>query len=167
VPAPPPVLSDPLSPDQLVANPPTPAPPVAPPAPPPTQMEIARATLVLGLYEALGRPLPVEAQRSVEPLISQASPGRRPPQALMQRIERASESGARGEVALAVVAALATQGPRDLAPDVVVRLVRALRTAGTPDAATDLALEALLLRPAATLVSVTPASAGRSAPGGG
>jgi hypothetical protein len=159
-------LPDPLSPDQLGTDPAPLAPPPAPPAAP-TALEIARATLVLGLYEALSRPLPVEAEQAVQPLVSQASPGRRPPQALMQRIERASVSGARGEVALGVVAALGTQGARDLAPDVVVRLVRALQTAGIRDGAHELALEALLLRPAPTLVSSNPASAGGSAPGGG
>jgi hypothetical protein len=165
---PPPQFPDPLSPDQLVSEPTPIAPrPPAPPAAVPTAMEIARATLVLGLYEALSRPLPMEAEQAVQPLVAQTSPGRRPPQALMQRIERASLSGARGEVALGVVTALGTQGARDLAPDVVVRLVRALQTAGIRDGAQELALEALLLRPAATLVSGNPASAGGSAPGGG
>jgi hypothetical protein len=164
---PPSQFPDPLSPDQLVSDPmPIASPPPPPPAVP-TGLEIARATLVLGLYEALSRPLPAEAEQAVQPLVSQTSPGRRPPQALMQRIELASLSGARGEVALGVAAALGTQGARDLAPDVAVRLVRALQTSGIRDAAYELALEALLLRPAATLVSVNPASAGGSAPGGG
>jgi len=97
--------------------------------------------------------LPAEAQEAVQRLVSQTSPGRRPPQVLMQRIDRASLAGAKGEVALSVVAALGTQGPGDLAPDVVVRLVRALQTAGIRDGAREVALEAFLLRPVASLVS--------------
>ncbi len=151
-PEPAPVATDPLAPDQL---PPEPPPPLPPP-PPPSAAVIARATLVLGLYEALTRPLPAEAQEAVQPLVSQTSPGRRPPQILMQRIDRASLAGAKGEVALGVVAALGPQGPRDLAPDIVVRLVRALQTAGIRDGAREVALEALLLRPVASLVSGGP-----------
>jgi hypothetical protein len=144
-PEPAPVATDPLAPDQ---PPPEPPPPL-PPAPPPSEAVIARATLVLGLYDALARPLPAEAQEAVQPLVSQTSPGRRPPQVLMQRIERASLGGAKGEVALSIVAALGPQGPRDLAPDIVVRLVRALQTAGIRDGAREVALEAFLLRPVA------------------
>jgi hypothetical protein len=157
-PEPPPVVADPLAPDQL---PPEPPPPSLPPPPPPGEAVIARATLVLGLYDALTRPLPAEAQESVQALVSQTSPGRRPPQVLMQRIDRASLAGAKGEVALGVVAALGTQGARDLAPDIVVRLVRALQTAGIRDGAREVALEAFLLRPVASLVSGAPAQGGR------
>ena len=157
-PEPPPVIADPLAPDQLL--PPEPPPPLPPP-PPPTEALISRATLVLGLYDALARPLPAEAEASVQPLVSQMSPGRRPPQVLMERIDRASLAGAKGEVALSVVAALGTQGARDLAPDIVVRLVRALQTAGIRDGAREVALEAFLLRPAASLISGVPAPVGR------
>ena len=154
-PEPPPVIADPLAPDQ--PPPPEPPPPLPPP-PPPSEATISRATLVLGLYDALARPLPAEAESSVQPLMVQMSPGRRPPQVLMERIDRASLSGAKGEVALGVVAALGTQGARDLAPDIVVRLVRALQTAGIRDGAREVALEAFLLRPAASIVSGAPAS---------
>ena len=154
-PEPPPVIADPLAPDQ--PPPPEPPPPLPPP-PPPSEATISRATLVLGLYDALARPLPAEAESSVQPLMVQMSPGRRPPQVLMERIDRASLSGAKGEVALGVVAALGTQGARDLAPDIVVRLVRALQTAGMRDGAREVALEAFLLRPAASIVSGAPAS---------
>jgi len=149
-PDPPVVGLDPLAPD--LVPPPEPLPPLPPP-PPPSEALVSRATLVLGLYDALTRPLPAEAQEAVQPLVSQASPGRRPPQVLMQRIDRAALSGARGEVALGVIAALGTQGARDLAPDVVVRLVRALQTAGIRDGAREVALEAFLLRPVASVLS--------------
>ena len=157
-PEPPPVIGDPLAPDQPPAPEPPPPPP---PAPPPSEAVISRATLVLGLYDALTRPLPAEAQAAVQPLVSQTSPGRRPPQVLMQRIDRASLAGAKGEVALAVVAALGQQGPGDLAPDIIVRLVRALQTAGIRDGAREMALEAFLLRPVASLVSGAPDQSGR------
>jgi len=86
--------------------------------------------------------------------VAEASPGRRPAPVLMQRIDKAALSDARGEAALTVATVLGTQGARDLAPDVIVRLVRALQTAGIHDAAHALATEALLLRPRA---GATPA----------
>ena len=162
---PPPAVTDPLAPDQ--ALPPPEPPPPLPPPPPPSQALVARATLVLGLYDAMTRALPMEAQESVQPLVSQTSAGRRPPQVLMQRIDRASLTGARGEVALGVIAALGTQGARDLAPDVVVRLVRALQTAGMRDGARELALEAFLLRPVTNLGTGAQALPAAPASGGG
>jgi hypothetical protein len=158
---PPPAVIDPLAlPDQ--ALPPPEPPPPLPPPPPPSEALVARATLILGLYDAMTRALPMEAEVSVQPLVSQMSAGRRPPQALMQRIDRASLAGARGEVALGVIGALGTQGARDLAPDVIVRLVRALQTAGIRDGARELALEAFLLRPVPNIgtgAQVQPAAA--------
>ena len=108
-----------------------------------------------------------EAQDAVQPLVSKQSPGRRPPQVLMQRIDRASLSGAKGEVALGVIAALGVQGAGDLAPDVVVRLVRALQTAGIRDGAREVALEAFLLRPVTSIASVGQTSPATPASGGG
>jgi hypothetical protein len=161
---PPPAVIDPLAPDQVLP-PPEPPPPL-PPLPPPSEALVARATLVLGLYDAMTRALPMEAQESVQPLVAKMSPGRRPAPALMQRIDRASLSGARGEVALGVIAALGTQGARDLAPDVVVRLVRALQTAGIRDGARELALEAFLLRPV-TSIGMGAENLPAAVPGGG
>jgi hypothetical protein len=159
---PPPAVIDPLAPsDQALPPPPEPPPPLPPP-PPPSEALVARATLVLGLYDAMTRALPMEAETAVRPLVSQMSPGRRPPPALMERIDRASLAGARGEVALGVIGALGTQGARDLAPDVIVRLVRALQTAGIRDGARELALEAFLLRPVTDIgtgAQVQPATA--------
>jgi hypothetical protein len=165
---PPPAVIDPLAPPDQALPPPEPPPPPLPPPPPPSEALIARATLVLGLYDAMTRALPMEAQEAVQPLVSQMSAGRRPPPALMERIDRASLAGARGEVALGVIAALGTQGARDLAPDVVVRLVRALQTAGIRDGARELAFEAFLLRPVPNIgtgAQVQPAAAAVS--GGG
>jgi len=162
---PPPAVVDPLAPDQVMPPPEPPSP--LPPPPPPSPALVSHATLVLGLYDALTRPLPMEAQNAVQPLVAKSSPGRRPPQVLMQRIDRASLSGAKGEVALAVVAALGIQGAGDLAPDVVVRLVRALQTAGVRDGAREVALEAFLLRPVTSIAPAGPASPASPASGGG
>ena len=148
--------------------PPEPPPPLLPPPPPPSKRSLRARRSFSVSTTRLTRALPMEAQESVEPLVSQqTSAGRRPPQALMQRIDRASLSGARGEVALGVLAALGTQGARDLAPDVVVRLVRALQTAGIRDGARELALEALLLRPVTSLGTGAQALPAAPISGGG
>jgi len=140
-----PPAPDPFAPDAIVA---APLPPLAPPPrPKPPAALLARATLDLGLFDALGELKSPEAQSAVEPLLAEPSPGRRPPPVLMQRIDKAALSDARGEAALSVATVLGNEGARDLAPDVVVRLVRALQTAGIRDAAHGLAMEALLLRP--------------------
>ena len=149
-PAPEVLVVDPMTgqlvPAQLPPLPPPPPPPVSPKPPPAL---LARATLDLGLFDALGEVKSPGTQAAVEPLLAEQSPGRRPPPALMQRIDKAALSDARGEVALSVATALGQQGAGDLAPDVVVHLVRALQTAGIRDAAHMLAAEALLLRPRA------------------
>jgi len=139
--------ADPAMPDAM------PAPPPPPPRPKPPQALLARATLDLGVFDALGELNSRDAQAAVQPLVAQQSPGRRPDPALMQRIDKAALSDSRGETALAVMAALGPQGARDLAPDMVVRLVRALQTAGIRDAAHALAEEAFLLRPRAGAVA--------------
>jgi hypothetical protein len=139
--------SDPNDPMAAASPPPPPMP--VPPRPKPPQALLTRATLDLGLFDALGELNSPDAQKAVEPLLSEASPGRRPPPVLMQRVDKAALSDARGEVALSVASVLGMQGARDLAPDVVVRLVRALQTAGIRDGAHALAMEALLLRPRA------------------
>jgi hypothetical protein len=140
-------MSDPMAP----APPPPPASP--PPRPKPPQAVLTRATLDLGLFDALGELNSQQAQGAVALLLSAPSPGRRPPPALLQRVDKAILSDARGEVALSVATALGAQGARDLAPDVVVRLVRALQTAGAHDGARALAMEALLLRPRAGAIA--------------
>jgi hypothetical protein len=113
---------------------------------PATPAQISRATLTLGLYDALALQMPPEAKAAVESLVAQAGPGRRPAPALMQRIEHAAATKSKGELALTVITALGLQGTRDLAPDVIVRLVRALEQGGIDDAALALATEAMLLR---------------------
>jgi hypothetical protein len=116
--------------------------------PPPSPALLAQTTLCFGLFDALGRPMPQEAKDEVASLMNEMPVGRRPAPALMQRIDRAANARASGELALSVLAALGQQGVRDLAPDIIVRLVRALKQAGIQDAADALAMEAMLLRPA-------------------
>jgi hypothetical protein len=108
--------------------------------------EAARAALLIGLSDALGKPVPADARAALAPLLDSDLPGRRPPQALLQRIDDAALKGRRGELLLAIVSAMGPQGPADLAPDIVVGMVRALRTAGIGDVALALALEAVLGR---------------------
>jgi hypothetical protein len=111
---------------------------------------LARAALDLGIFDAAaGDLMPADMKSSVEPLLKNSYPGRHPAAVLMQRIDKASLSDSRGEVALSVATALGGSGPGDLAPDAVVRLIRALQTASMRDAARLLAQEALLLRPGA------------------
>jgi hypothetical protein len=140
VPEPPPP-PDPTMPNVVPLPPPPPPPPEKP-----SQAVLTRATLDLGLLSAVGRAMSPEAQSVVKELISEPSPGRRPAEALMDRIDKAATAKARGEVALSVLAAMGREGARDLAPDVVVRLVRALKAVGIEDGARTLAQEALLLR---------------------
>lgn len=105
----------------------------------------ARAALYLGLFDALGRPMPPEVQAGVAALMTRDLPGRRPTPLLMQRVERALSAGRRGEAALSIIDALGPQGAAGLAPDVAVRFVRALRTLGLDEAAQVLAVEAAVI----------------------
>ena len=138
-------IPDPNAPGQFL--PPLPPPP--PPAPKLSPALLSRATLDLGLFDALGELMSVEVQAAVPRLLLEPSAGRRPAPVLMQRIDRAALSDSRGEVALSVATAMGPQGAGDLAPEVVVHLVRALQKAGIRDAAHALATEAMLLRPRA------------------
>ena len=142
-------IPDPNAPGQFLPPEPPPPPPPPPPAPRLPEALLSRATLDLGIFDALGELMSAEARGAVPRLILEPLPGQRPAPVLMQRIDRAALSDSRGEVALSVATALGPQGAGDLAPDVVVRLVRALQTAGIRDAAHALASEALLLRPRA------------------
>ena len=110
---------------------------------------LARAALLIGLFEATGQAIPPDARLEIDTLLSIDFPGRRPAPLTMPRIEDAALDGRRGELVLNVLDAIGPRGPGDLAPDVTVHLVRALRTAGIDDAADMLSLEAILVRPGA------------------
>jgi hypothetical protein len=105
---------------------------------------LARITLILGLFDALGMDMPFEAQAEVQRLVSTDFPGRRPAPVIMQRIDRASLEGRRAELGLAILEALGPRGASDMAPNVIVRFVRALQTAGMTETAHALASEAIL-----------------------
>jgi hypothetical protein len=108
---------------------------------------VVRATLALGLTEAMGRDMPPEARSEIEGLLAQDFAGREPAPIVLERLERAAMAGRRGEVALTVIDVLGTASVRDLRPDMIVRVVRALANSGLEDAARMLAFEALLTRP--------------------
>ncbi|HXJ00901.1 MAG TPA: hypothetical protein VNH44_06745, partial [Micropepsaceae bacterium] len=103
-PPPPPIIvsvqppPDPNLPDPMALPPPSPPPP-PPPRPKLPAALLARATLDLGLYDALGELNSPETQAAVQPLVAEASSGRRPAPVLMQRIDKAALSDARGEAA--------------------------------------------------------------------
>lgn len=105
---------------------------------------LLRAAMALGLFEATGRDMPPDARTRVAPLLQMRHAGTRPSQLALQRIDAAALAGRRGEVMLGTIDALGPKGPRDLPPEVIVRLVRALRTAGINDGARALTNEALL-----------------------
>lgn len=104
----------------------------------------SRAALEIGLTDALGRPIPADARAQLGQLLDSGASGRRPPKALLTRIDEASLKDRRGDLVLAVITAIGPQGPSDMASDVVVGMVRALRTAGLGDLARALAIEALV-----------------------
>ena len=110
---------------------------------------LARAALLIGLFEATGQAIPPDARLEIDTLLSIDFPGRRPAPLTMPRIEEDALDNRRGELVLNVLDAIGPRGPGDLAPDVTVHLVRALRTAGIDDAADMLSLEAILVRPGA------------------
>jgi hypothetical protein len=117
----------------------------ADPAAPPTT--VVRATLALGLTEAMGRAMPPDARSEIENLLAQDFAGDAPAPLVMQRLEAAAMAGRRGEVALTVLDVLAGSLVQNLRPDIIVRLVRALAHSGMDDAARMLTFEALLTRP--------------------
>ncbi len=105
----------------------------------------ARGALVLGVYDAIGLPMPPEANSVVPKLVKQPWPGRRPAAAQMQRLESALGNPERsGEAILTILDIIGAKGPGDLAPDVTIDLMQALRREGLTDVARRLGIEALL-----------------------
>lgn len=115
------------------------------------------AALALGLYNALGLPVPAPPAPPVLPgSPPQAAPapaadpavlpGRRPPPSVRMQIAAGqNDPGRKGEAILAMLDFIGKDGPGDLAPDVSSGFVSALVKMGEPDAARALALDALLL----------------------
>ena len=105
----------------------------------------AFAALALGLYAALGEPMPDEARAQAAAAMQQKWPGRRPAASILTRLDRAVRSPERkGEALMLVLNTIGARGPGDLAPDVTVGLVRALIKKGEADVARDIAITALL-----------------------
>ncbi len=108
------------------------------------------AALALGLYDALGEPIPTDAASAAASLRATAWPGVRPSSEAMSRLAASVlQPGRKGEAIVTILDAIGPHGPADLAPDVTVLFVRALEHEGMADAARGLAIDALLLyRPA-------------------
>jgi len=104
------------------------------------------ALLVLGTYEALGKPVPPEAASAIAVLKSHEWPGRRPGADIFTRLAAATkDTGRRGDIILSILDFIGPGGPGDVAPDATVAFVRALERMGYDDAATDLAVDSLVL----------------------
>jgi hypothetical protein len=102
--------------------------------------------LLLGAYDALGHTLPADAKAEASAIRAQHLPGRRPDEAVMQKmLLAAAATDRKGEAMLRILDIVGPKGPGDLAPDVTIELVRALHEMGVKDAARAFALHALLL----------------------
>jgi hypothetical protein len=102
--------------------------------------------LLLGLYDALGHAMPADAKVEAAAIRAEHFPGRRPDDALMQKMQLAAASPDRkGEAILRVLDIIGSKGPGGLASDVTVEIVRALDEMGVKDAARAVALHGLLL----------------------
>jgi hypothetical protein len=102
--------------------------------------------LTLGLYDALGRTLPVDAKTQAVAVAATRWPGRRPSAEAMQAmVKAAAVPDRKGEALLRILDIVGAKGPGDLAPDTTIEIVRALNEMGVKDAARDFALHALLL----------------------
>jgi len=112
-----------------------------PPLPDPDRSAKA---LLLGLADALGRPMPPAAKAQAPSIGAQFWDGKRPDAQTMLRIEdAASKPERKGEALLLILDTARSIGWRDLAPDVTIKFVRLLRAMGLPNAAHDVAIEAL------------------------
>lgn len=131
----------------------------------PTGGETTRplALLVLGVFDALGMPVPPTANQALAVLNGHEWPGRRPGPEMFTRLAAASkDTQRRGDTVLSILDFIGPGGPGDIAPEATVAFVKALARMGYPDAAHDLAVDALLLyRPPP---SAPPPPASASAP---
>jgi len=102
--------------------------------------------LILGLYDAMGRTLPVDAKAEASALRAQHLPGRRPDEAVMQKMLLAAATPERkGEAILRILDIVGAKGPGDLAPDITIEIVRALEAMNLKDSAKSMAIHALML----------------------
>jgi hypothetical protein len=102
--------------------------------------------LLLGLYDATGRTLPADAKAEASALRAQHLAGRRPDEAVMQKMLLAAATPERkGEAILRILDIVGAKGPGDLAPDVTIEIVRALEAMNLKDSAQSFAIHALML----------------------
>ncbi len=102
--------------------------------------------LLLGLYDATGHTLPADAKAEASAMRAQHLPGRRPDEAIMQKMLLAAATPERkGEAMLRILDIVGAKGPGDLAPDVTIEIVRALQAMNLKDAARSFAIHALML----------------------
>jgi len=102
--------------------------------------------LLLGLYDAMGRTLPADAKAEASALRAQHLPGRRPDEAVMQKMLLCAATPERkGEAILRILDIVGAKGPGDLAPDVTIEIVRALEAMNLKDSAKSMAIHALML----------------------
>lgn len=102
--------------------------------------------LLLGLYDATGHTLPADAKAEASAMRAQHLPGRRPDDAVMQKMLLAAATPERkGEAILRILDIVGAKGPGDLAPDVTIEIVRALEAMNLKDASRSFAIHALML----------------------
>ncbi len=103
-----------------------------------------RAALTIGLADALGMPLPPNAQTALQLIRTTQWAGSRPTQQEYDAIgEAAMTQGRRGEAILRLIETLDARDLGDLAPDAVAQFVRLLRQLDLNDEASLLAVQAL------------------------
>ena len=104
------------------------------------------AALALGLYDALGEPIPPDAKAQLANLAEHQFPGRRLSPAAMKRLADAkNQTGMKGEAILTILNGIGPGGPADLAPDVSAFIARTLKDWAEGDAARAFAIDAFLL----------------------
>lgn len=110
----------------------------------------ASSALALGIWTALGRTLPPDAQALQAALATQGFDGVQMTADQQQQLDdAASRTDRRGEAALLVLDAIGTQRISELSPQMSVHLVEALEKAGLDREARALAAEMLLTGPPA------------------
>jgi len=113
-------------------------------ATPSVDPERSYKSLVLGMADVLGLPMPPDAKGEAAALESQMWDGTRPGPGTMRTIEElVSQPERRGEGLLMMVDAIHGIGLRSLAPDVTITFVRLLTSINEGRAARSLALDAM------------------------
>ncbi|HTW34538.1 MAG TPA: hypothetical protein VMD53_07965 [Rhizomicrobium sp.] len=104
------------------------------------------AALALGLYDALGEPMPPDASAQLANLTQHQLPGRRlPPLVAKHLADMKGQPGMEGEALLTILDGVGAGGPADLAPDQTAAFVRSLKDWGEGEAARAFAVDALAL----------------------